>query len=348
MTDTAGPRARILYVTSRKASFIALDRALLAERYELVEHYQPGRLTNPLRVARAVYGCDAVVGWWASWHTFLPITLAWILRRPSLLIVGGFDIACEPEIGYGYQIGGLRRWLSRWTMRRASRLMTNSEYSRGELERNTGIPAQRAAVVHHGVPDAVADPGEVVAQAGAEPIALSVGNVDRANLQRKGLRPFVEAAAFAPEVRFLLIGAILDAAGEQLRADAPPNAELAGWVSDEQLQRSYTAAGVYVQPSLHEGFGVSVAEAMLARCVPVTTRAGALPEVVGETGVLLDDASPESVAAGVRRGLELAAEGAGDQARERVLRDFTVSARGERLHELVGGLLARTSGRARR
>ena len=49
-----------------------------------------------------------VVGWWASWHTFLPITLAWLLRKPSLLIVGGFDTAAEPEYGYGYQLGGLR------------------------------------------------------------------------------------------------------------------------------------------------------------------------------------------------------------------------------------------------
>ena len=39
--------------------------------------------------------CDAVVGWWASWHTFWPFTLAPLLGTPSLLIVGGFDIADE-------------------------------------------------------------------------------------------------------------------------------------------------------------------------------------------------------------------------------------------------------------
>ena len=83
---------------------------------------------------------DLVFGWFASWHTFFPITLAWLLRKPSVMIIGGFDTANMPDIGYGYQQGGLRRWASRWIMRRASRLVTNSSYSLGEIERNTPIP----------------------------------------------------------------------------------------------------------------------------------------------------------------------------------------------------------------
>ena len=49
---------------------------------------------------------DVVFGWFASWHTFFPITLAWLLRKPSVLIIGGFDTANMPDIGYGYQQGG--------------------------------------------------------------------------------------------------------------------------------------------------------------------------------------------------------------------------------------------------
>jgi len=331
-------RARLLYVTSRRAGFIRLDGELLGERYELAELHQPGRFANPFPVLAAVRASDVVVGWWASWHTFLPFTFAWLLRRPSLLIVGGFDIAREPEIGYGYQVGGARKWLSRWIMRRASALMTNSDYSRGELERNTAIPASRVSVVHHGVPDFF---GEDASSPGDPPVALSVGNVDAANLERKGLRAFVEAAALVPEARFVLAGRVLDAAGEALRDRAPANATLTGWVEDDALLRLYREASVYVQPSRHEGFGVSVAEAMLAGCVPVTTRAGALPEVVGETGVLLDDARPETVADGVRRAIRLVADGAGTGARERVLAEFPVQARREGLWRLVDGLLGR-------
>ena len=83
---------------------------------------------------------DLVFGWFASWHTFLPITLAWLLRKPSVLIIGGFDTANMPDIGYGHQQGGLRRCASRWIIRRAGRLITHSNYTLSEIERNTPIP----------------------------------------------------------------------------------------------------------------------------------------------------------------------------------------------------------------
>ena len=72
---------------------------------------------------------DVVVGWFASWHTFFPITLAWLTRTPSVMIIGGFDTANMPDIGYGHQQGGLRRHAALWIMRRAKRLVTNSNYS---------------------------------------------------------------------------------------------------------------------------------------------------------------------------------------------------------------------------
>ncbi|MDQ6749487.1 MAG: glycosyltransferase, partial [Actinomycetota bacterium] len=193
---------RILFAHSRRASFIELDRRLLTERYEVSDLYQPGRWSNPLRVLRAVRGCDVVVGWWAHWHTLWPITLAWLMRRPSVLIVGGFDTANLPEIGYGHQQGGARKWVSRWIMRRAGVLATNSHYSRGEIERNVGIPAERVTVMHHGVPDPF---GELPVRA-SEPLALTVGMVDRPNLERKGLRAFVLAAAQLPDISFVVAG----------------------------------------------------------------------------------------------------------------------------------------------
>ena len=179
---------RLLYVHNSKASFVAVDREILAERYDVEDLYQPGRWPNPLAVMRGVLRADVVFGWWASWHTFFPITLAWLLRKPAVLIVGGFDTANMPDIGYGYQQEGLRRVASRWIMRRAGRLVTNSQYSLSEIERNTPIPPSRVRVIHHGVPDPFGEPpGE------KEREALTVGAVNRATLVQKGQIPFVEA-----------------------------------------------------------------------------------------------------------------------------------------------------------
>jgi glycosyltransferase involved in cell wall biosynthesis len=320
---------RLLYVHNSKASFVAVDREILAERYDVEDLYQPGRWPNPFAVMRGVLRADVVFGWWASWHTFFPITLAWLLRKPAVLIVGGFDTANMPDIGYGYQQGGLRRVASRWIMRRAGRLVTNSQYSLSEIERNTPIPPSRVRVIHHGVPDPFGEPpGE------KEREALTVGAVNRATLVQKGQIPFVEAAKRLPEVRFTFAGKWLDDSVDQLRERAGDNVDFTGWLSDDDLQAAYRRAAVYVQASRHEGFGLAVAEAMLAGCVPVVMNVTAMPEVVGDAGVLIDSQAPEAVADGVRRALELGPDAAA-RARERILTEFPMVRRRDGILSVV-------------
>jgi glycosyltransferase involved in cell wall biosynthesis len=322
-------RRRILYVHSRPATFVAIDRDILAERYEIEDLYQPGRWPNPVKVVGGVLRADLVFGWFASWHTFFPITLAWLLRKPSVMIVGGFDTANMPDIGYGYQQGGIRRAASRWIMRRARRLATNSEYSLSEIERNTPIPPERVRVIHHGVPDPFgAEPGS------KEREALTVGAIDRTTLVQKGQLPFVEAARLVPDVRFTFAGKWLDESVEQLRARAGENVEFTGWLSDEDLHAAYRRAAVYVQASRHEGFGLAVAEAMLAGCVPVVMNVTAMPEVVGDAGVLIESQEPDQVADGVRRALELGPDAA-RRARERIITAFPMERRREGILQVV-------------
>ena len=322
-------RKRILYVHSLKASFVAIDREILAERYEIEDLYQPGRWPNPVKVVRGVLRADVVFGWFASWHTFFPITLAWLLRKPSVMIVGGFDTANMPDIGYGYQQGGLRRTASRWIMRRARRLATNSAYSLSEMERNTPIPRERVTVIHHGVPDPFGEEPDA-----KEREALTVGAVNRTTLVQKGQLPFVEAARLLPDVRFTLAGKWLDGSIEELRARGGENVRFTGWLSDEDLRATYRRAALYVQASRHEGFGLAVAEAMLAGCVPVVMNVTAMPEVVGDAGVFIESQAPEAVADGARRALDLGPDAA-RRARERILTAFPMERRRDGILQVV-------------
>ena len=325
---------RILYVHSRKASFVAIDREILAERFEIEDLYQPGRVPNPLKLIGGVLRADLVFGWFASWHTFFPITLAWLLRKPSVLVMGGFDTANMPDIGYGHQQGGLRMHASRWIFRRAGRLITNSRYSLSEIERNTPVPPARVTVVHHGVPDPFGEPpGE------KERAALTVGAIDAGTLVQKGQLPFVRAAGRLPDVRFVFAGKWIDDAVERLRAEAPANVEFTGWLSDEALLDVYRRSAVYVQASRHEGFGLAVAEAMLAGCVPVVMNVTAMPEVVGEAGVLIESQEPDAVAAGITRALELGPDAA-RRARERILTSFPMESRRTGILRVVEEALA--------
>lgn len=321
---------RILFVHSRKVQFVEIDRSALAERFEVRDWLQPGKVANLPALVPAVLRSQLVFGWFASWHTFFPITLAWLLRKPSVLVIGGFDTANMPEIGYGYQQGGLRKWASRWIMHRASRLVTNSNYSREEVRRNIGAIADRVEVIHHGVPD----PFGELAPGLREDLVLSVGFLHRRTLVQKGQRAFVEAAALLPEARFVLAGEWQDDAIELLRAIAPDNLSFTGWLERHELDELYRRASVYVQASRHEGFGLAVAEAMLAGCVPVVTKVTAMPEVVGDAGVMISSPEPQAVADGIRAALALD-EDAHRRARERILAEFPVERRRQRLQAVV-------------
>ncbi|MCL4486532.1 MAG: glycosyltransferase family 4 protein, partial [Chloroflexi bacterium] len=289
---------RLLFVHNHPSRFVQLDLALLAERYQVREWYQRTRAVNLAALARAVDESDLVFGWFASWHTLFPALLASRAHRPVVLVVGGYDTANMPAIGYGSQRGGVKRWVARTTMHLATRIVTNSNYARDEAVSNAGVDAGRVTVVYHGLDVPDIEPGGK-----KENLIVTVGNIDRTTLARKGLESFVRAAAFLPDVPFLLIGAWRDDAINRLRAIASPNVRLEGWLDDKDLNDRLLRARAYVQASRHEGFGMAVAEAMLHECIPVVTRAGALPEVVGECGIYVESAEPAAVAEGVRRAL---------------------------------------------
>src|SRR4051794_25773798 len=126
--------ARILFVTPSRASFIELDRQLLAEHHDVRPLVGSRPQRNLPALWRAVREADVVLGWWAHVHTVAPFALARRAGTPTVLIVGGFDTANLPDIGYGSQRGGWRRALSRFVIRRADVLATNSNYSAGEVE----------------------------------------------------------------------------------------------------------------------------------------------------------------------------------------------------------------------
>ena len=77
-----------------------------------------------------------------------------------------------------------------------------------------------------------------------------------------------------------------------------------GFLPDEDLPALYSRADLFVLPSLYEGFGIPVAEAMACGCPVVTTTTGCSPEVAGGAAVLVDPYDPQAIADGILRALE--------------------------------------------
>lgn len=322
-------RPRVLFVHNVRASFVRLDLALLHDAFDVEEVYARAYFDPPpWSLIAAVTRADVVYCWFASWHAVVPVVAARVLRRRAIVVTGGYDVAAVPEIGYGLQRGGLGRVLSRLVLRSAVRVLPFSHAAAAETIRNGGAPKASVEVVPLGVPV------PTVAPAPRERMVMTVATIDRASAVRKGLSLYADTAALVPDITFLVVGAIADPAiAAELRSRAP-NIRLVGTLTDTALAATYARAAAYLQLSVHEGFGMAVAEAMSAGCIPIVTRTGSLPEVAGEAGIYVADAA--GAAAAVRSSLD-APEAQRRSVAARIRDRFSLDARREALTRIVRG-----------
>lgn len=126
---------------------------------------------------------------------------------------------------------------------------------------------------------------------------------------RKGLEYLGQALdALGPDCRLLIVGKWEAGYREKFYRSLSPNSQEkvieAGYVPDDMLPSYYSLADVFVLPSLLEGFGLPLAEAMACGTPIVATHAGSIPEVVGHAGLLVPAMDAQALAGALQRLLE--------------------------------------------
>lgn len=186
---------------------------------------------------------------------------------------------------------------------RADGILTSSRHSAEQIVGRLGVPADRVAIARPGVPTWARAPREQPRQPGG--YILFLGTLE----PRKNLGTLLDAyarLAADPAVPGLRVaGADTPAAAPWLaRLQASPlagRATYVGYVADTARRALFEGASMLVIPSWHEGFGLPALEA-LALGVPVVASAvGALPEVVGDAGLLVEPGDANAWAAAIRR-----------------------------------------------
>lgn len=225
-----------------------------------------------------------------------------MIGRPTVLTI--HDISFERYPEFFSRTALIRdRIFVRLSARRATRIVTVSETSRRDLIEIYGIPPERVVAIPNGVspvfrPLADASPG----RDGSQPIrVLAVGTLQpRKNLIRL-LAAVRRVSADVPVVLRIVgpDGFQADAIRQRLGGSA--DVEIVGYVSDEGLADEYRRADMLVYPSIYEGFGLPVIEAMACGTPVVTSTGGSLPEVAGDAAVIVDPFDVSAIAAGIRR-----------------------------------------------
>ena len=200
---------------------------------------------------------------------------------PTVLTVHDLAILRFPEAFPRWHRLYGRAGLTR-VLRAADAIVAVSEFTKVETAALTGVPAERIRVVPNGV-DAVFAPDGPAAEGD---YVLAVATLE----PRKNLGRVVEAARIA---------------GEELRvvgARGWGGVDVESWVGevpDEELAALYRGARCVLYPSLYEGFGLPVVEAMACGVPVVTSRGTAMDEVAAGAAVLVDPLDVDSIAHGI-------------------------------------------------
>lgn len=310
MTEEA--TVKVAFVHNGLATFVERDLRILREKHEVRELHFHGLSSLP-KIFVAVLWSDLSFAWFASIHAFWAVLFSKILGKKAVVVSGGYDVARVPEIKYGLCCRWWKRWCPKLIFRFADVILCVSEYNMRETLTNARAPRRKVQIIYHGIETEEWKISE------KEYTVISVGSVNKVSFARKGIDVYARAVSLIQSSDARLVGKVSADIESKIRQLSKGKLEMTGRVSFADLQRAVQKARVYVQASRHEAFGCSVAEAMLCGCVPVVSRRGALPEVVGNCGFYLDALTPEDLAAKIKLALE---SDIGTRTRQRIVDNF--------------------------
>jgi glycosyltransferase involved in cell wall biosynthesis len=237
-------------------------------------------------------------------------------RVPRVTTIHDLNYRKVPDSHFGIRGLGMRLLVPA-AARRSRRIIVSAASTRDDLVADLGVTAEKVDVVPLGVtvpgppaPDAAARARDRFGL-GERPVVLSVS----AKRPHKNLAQLLRALAAIPAGRrpVLVVPGYPTPHEQTLRElarelDIESSVAWPPWISDEELEGLYAAATCLVFPSLYEGFGLPVLEAM-ARGVPVATSARAsLREVAGDATLLFDPEDVDAIRGAIERLISDAAE----------------------------------------
>jgi glycosyltransferase involved in cell wall biosynthesis len=193
--------------------------------------------------------------------------------------------------------------LAKRSAQNAKHILTVSEFSKSEIHKHLNVPLEKITVTYNGLDDCFKPAKQ---KSSTAPYILYVGNLH----PRKNLVRLIEA--FVQLKRERQTDLVLKIVGQKAWLTAEifesvrtsgleSSVEFTGYISQEQLVQTYQTATVMVYPSLYEGFGLPVIEAMGCGVPVVTSNSTSLAEVAGDAAELVDGHSADAICQGIWR-----------------------------------------------
>jgi glycosyltransferase involved in cell wall biosynthesis len=221
-------------------------------------------------------------------HFPLSIMLPQVDRPPAVTTVLDLQHEEYPQF-FGRAELTYRKVVYGWTIRRSRIVITISEHARRTLIERHRLAPERVRAIHLAVDHGVFTPSDGVSR--GEYLLYPARPWPHKNHARL-YEAFAQLRAARPELRLVLTG-------EGDFGTTPDGVEVRGRVSRDELVDLYRRAAALVFPSLYEGFGMPILEAMACGCPVACSNAASLPEVAGAAARLFDPRDTDEIAAAV-------------------------------------------------
>jgi glycosyltransferase involved in cell wall biosynthesis len=283
-----------------------LDKAALAPEW-LSGHSAELRSRNP--VTRLLIDLSASAGRWSAELLHVQYVRPPCSDVPVVTTIHDISFEHFPRF-FTSRTRARMRLMIPWSARRSRVVLTGSEHARQDLIETYGLPPDRVRVTPYAADAsftrlAQEETARRLARLGLKPgYVLCVGNLQ----PRKNLARLLEAYAnLHPSIQppLVVVGQPAwlyeDVYAAVAARGISRSVHFTGFVRLDELVALYNGAAVFAYPSLYEGFGLPVLEALACGVPTLTSDSSALPEVAGEAAILVDPESTEAINHGLAR-----------------------------------------------
>lgn len=322
---------KILFTSTIRSPFVLEDLEFLKNHFFVNTVLGSGSI-HALRLVIYCLRSDIVFCWFASVYSFIVVLVMGILKRKSIIVVGGVDVAKDENLKYGIWLSPWKSILIRFALRYADRILVVHANLFELVKARAHYDGKNIQVVPTGYdPEYWTPASDNIKQ----PIILTIAQVDdERRLLIKGIDLFIEVARQMPQCKFKAIG-ISQCLLKSL--DLPSNVEVLPVLNRSELKAQYQQAKVYCQPSRHEGLSNALCEAMLCGCIPVATDVGGSRDAVGDSGYVVPPSNVHELALAIQKAL-CVPDKSGLLARKRISDKFVKSAREEAIANIIENL----------